>query len=168
MHPGELNAMTARAIDVCLVDDWLVWHLILGLSVKDGAMDPPEHRSCSPFYPPPPLDRSPFIINLPTQTLFIPHCLFKLLWVFFCLFVFLALKIRHCAFGAKRNHPLNTDQLSLWFLSLICQWNNTPLHLIRALAEAVFHKSLFLKRQITRDASNSLFWDVPVLRITSS
>lgn len=36
MNPGELNAIMASAVDVCLVDDWLVWHLILWLTVKDG------------------------------------------------------------------------------------------------------------------------------------
>lgn len=38
MHPGEVNAIMARAVHVCLVDDWLVWHLILWLTVKDGVM----------------------------------------------------------------------------------------------------------------------------------
>lgn len=38
MHPGEVNAIMARAVPVCLVDDWLVWHLILWLTVKDEVM----------------------------------------------------------------------------------------------------------------------------------
>lgn len=43
MHPGEVNAIMACAIDVCLVEDWLVWHLILRLTVKDGLMESWEH-----------------------------------------------------------------------------------------------------------------------------
>lgn len=53
-HPGELNAIMARAADVCLVDDWLVWHLILWLTVKDGVMEPWEHPRSPPPPPPPP------------------------------------------------------------------------------------------------------------------
>lgn len=52
--PGEPNAIMARAIDVCLVDDWLVWHLILWLTVKDGVVESWEHpRPPSPLFPTP-------------------------------------------------------------------------------------------------------------------
>ena len=54
MRPVEVNAIMACAIDVCLVDDWLVWHLILWLTVKDGVVESWEHpRPPSPPFPTP-------------------------------------------------------------------------------------------------------------------
>ncbi len=66
------------AIDVCLVDDWLVWHLILWLTVKDGVMESREHRW--PLFPTPVspsylLLSAPSIIYLPLPLLYIFHCL---------------------------------------------------------------------------------------------
>lgn len=54
MHPGEVNAIVACAVGVCLLDDWLVWHLILWLTVKDGVMESWEHPWPPPLCSPPP------------------------------------------------------------------------------------------------------------------
>lgn len=68
MLPEEVNAIIASAVDVCLVDDWLFWHLIFQRTVTDEVTESWEHPNPTPPTP------APSIIYLNRLLLYISHC----------------------------------------------------------------------------------------------